>query len=397
MGLTELESVTSCVSSRRSNQLSYRPYQRNCYYDTEASMRQFLGLFYFAFFALPLPAVEGIEVGDINGAKFRIDMPEKWNGSLVIYCHGYSAAPGYFNDSKPNPVMSVFLNEGFAVAQSGYAAGGWAIQEAMNDTEALRRYFVKKHGAAKETYVTGHSMGGFLTMALMESFPNVYDGGLPLCGPLAAANWFMERRVFDMLAIFEYLFPGALPSPGKVPETYMMQPQLNAQIEKLLDGKPGPAAALLRWSGIHNNNELSATLVFFTYILKDLAQRGGGNSFDNTNTIYDGTGIDNEVNDGVKRYRADQAAVDQLARFYTPTGRLSHPMLAIHTTYDPLVPPWTPNMYAMIAAQAGKSAFFSQRYVKHDGHCAIMPAEISKGFADLRHWKATGKLEGAVK
>ncbi len=29
MGLTELESVTSCVSSRRSNQLSYKPVKSN--------------------------------------------------------------------------------------------------------------------------------------------------------------------------------------------------------------------------------------------------------------------------------------------------------------------------------------------------------------------------------
>jgi hypothetical protein len=30
VGLTELESVTSCVSSRRSNQLSYKPSMEDC-------------------------------------------------------------------------------------------------------------------------------------------------------------------------------------------------------------------------------------------------------------------------------------------------------------------------------------------------------------------------------
>ena len=33
------------------------------------------------------------EIGEINGAKFRIDLPEKWNGGLVVYCHGYSDKP----------------------------------------------------------------------------------------------------------------------------------------------------------------------------------------------------------------------------------------------------------------------------------------------------------------
>src|SRR5215472_19057435 len=113
------------------------------------------------------------ELGDLNGAKFRIDVPEKWNGGLVLYCHGYSPVPGSFDNPRPNPmfeaIFQVFLKEGYAVAQSGYSAGGWAIQEAMQDTEALRRYFSKKYGAPKETFITGHSMGGFLTMILLET------------------------------------------------------------------------------------------------------------------------------------------------------------------------------------------------------------------------------------
>lgn len=332
-----------------------------------------------------------METGELNGAKFRIDVPEKWNGSLVMYCHGYSPVPGSYDNPKPNPVLDVFLNEGYAFAQSGYAAGGWAIQEAVQDTEALRRYFIHKYGPPKETYVTGHSMGGFLTMVMMESFPNVYDGGLALCGPLAPAAWFMERRVFDTLVVFEYLFPGALPSPAKVPAGYAMTPARNADLQKLLDSRPEPAAAMRRFSGIRTNKELAATLVFFTYILKDLRQRSGGNPFDNSNTIYEGAGDDNALNDGVKRHQAEARAVEYLWRYYTPTGRVARNVLAIHNTYDPLVPPWTTNPYSMMVAQAGRAGHFVQQYVKRDGHCAITPAEIGSGFAQLRAWNATGK------
>jgi hypothetical protein len=38
----------------------------------------------------PCAAAVHTEIGEINGAKFRIDVPEKWNGGLVVYCHGYS-------------------------------------------------------------------------------------------------------------------------------------------------------------------------------------------------------------------------------------------------------------------------------------------------------------------
>src|SRR5690349_3696826 len=193
------------------------------------------------------------ETGEINGAKFRIDVPERWNGGLVMYCHGYSPVPGNFDNPKSNALFDVFLNQGYAVAQSGYAAGGWAIQEAVEDTEALRRYFGRKYGAPKETYVTGHSMGGFLTMVMVESFPSIYDGGLPLCGPLGAATWFMERQPFDLRIVFDYFFPGALPDPSNVPASFKMTKEINEQVTQLLDAKPDKAETLRRWSGIRTN------------------------------------------------------------------------------------------------------------------------------------------------
>ena len=330
------------------------------------------------------------ETGEINGAKFRIDLPEQWNGGLVMYCHGYSPLPGKFDNPKPNPALDAFLKEGYAVAQSGYAAGGWAIQEAVQDTEALRRYFSNKHGAPKETYVTGHSMGGFLTMMLLETFPNVYDGGLALCGPLASASWFLTRRAFDMRVVFDYYFPDALPSPVKIPAGYVMSAALSASIEKLLDSKPAQSAALRRWSGLRDNKQTADTLVFFTYILKEIEQRAGGNPFDNRNTIYDGTEDDNALNDGVTRYKSEPRPAEYLERYYTATGRLTRPMLAIHTTYDPLVPPWIPNMYSTLAERAGSDQLFVQQYVKRNGHCAILPAEIGRGFEELRKWVAAG-------
>jgi pimeloyl-ACP methyl ester carboxylesterase len=343
----------------------------------------------FLFLTVPAWCDPKTEIGDLNGAKFRIDVPDRWNGGLVMYCHGYSPAPGSFGPKEP-PITEVFLREGYAVAQSGYSAGGWAIEEAVADTQALRRYFSNKYGAPKETYVTGHSMGGFLTMTLLEMFPNDYDGGLALCGPLASASWFMERRPFDMRVVFDYYFPGALPNPVRIPADFAISPAKNAEIEKLLDAKPEQAAAMRRWAGLRNNKEAAATLVFFTYLLKELEARAGGNPFDNRNTIYEGTDDDNALNDQVVRYRSEPRAMAYLERYYTPTGHLTRPMLAIHTTYDPLVPPWTPNMYQKLAERADSEQFFVQQYVKHPGHCAILPAEVGRGFQQLRQWSAVG-------
>ena len=65
-------------------------------------------------------------------------------------------------------------------------------------------------------------------------------------------------------------------------------------------------------------------------------------------------------------------------------------MLAIHTTYDPLVPPAVPSNYALLARTARADDFFVVQYVKHDGHCNISPEEIDRGFAELRTWKSSG-------
>jgi len=68
------------------------------------------------------------EVGELGGAPYRIDLP----------------------------------------------AGGYAVREAVEDTEALRLLFVRRFGAPKETWLTGSSLGGSVTMMLMETRPTTF-------------------------------------------------------------------------------------------------------------------------------------------------------------------------------------------------------------------------------
>jgi pimeloyl-ACP methyl ester carboxylesterase len=330
------------------------------------------------------------ETGSINSAAFRIDVPENWNGGLVMYCHGYADKPVTYEKPAVPPQLAVFLDAGYAVAQSGYAAGGWAIQEAVVDTEELRRYFIKKYGPVKETYVTGNSMGGFLTMTLMETYPSVYDAGLPWCGPLAAPSWFLAHNAFDGRVLFDYYFPGVLPNPSSVPASWAASKELVEKVTEMLDAQPAKAGILRSQSGMKTNQDLAGGIVFATAVLQELQQRTGGNPFDNRYTIYTGTPEDPAVNAAVKRYAADPKAAAALRNFYTPTGRISKPMLAVHTVYDPIVPAFVPNMYQILAEQAGSSQWFVQQYVTHDGHCTITAPEIAKAFSELREWKSSG-------
>jgi pimeloyl-ACP methyl ester carboxylesterase len=344
------------------------------------------------FAAALLCAAPKTEIGAINGAAFRIDVPENWNGSLVVYCHGYAAAPVKFDARPISPILAVFTGQGYAVAQSGYAAGGWAVEEAAVDTENVRRYFVEKYGKPKQTFITGHSMGGFLTMMLMERYPAVYDAALPLCGPLAAPEWFMARGAFDAYVLFNYYFPGILPEPDKIPDNFVNNRELVAKIQRTLDSAPEKAAVLrhFRDANLKSNRDLAGTTAFIAYMLKELNHRAGGNPFDNRNVIYNGTLDDAKTNAEIKRYAADPKAQEYLRDWYTPSGKISNPMLAIHTSYDPLVPVWIPSAYETATEQAGDSNLFVQQYVNHDGHCAILPDEIRRGFSELIDWKEHG-------
>ena len=100
-------------------------------------------------------AVPTTEVGDLGGAPYRIDVPPGWNGGLMIYCHGYRGAPVHFNANGPDEMAQTFAPLGYAVAQSGYSAGGYAVREAVRDVEALRVHFAKRFEPPKETWISG--------------------------------------------------------------------------------------------------------------------------------------------------------------------------------------------------------------------------------------------------
>ncbi len=344
----------------------------------------------FFAFSLLVNAAAKTEIGELNGAAFRIDVPASWNGSLVVYCHGYSPFPERFKEGQPDPVENVFLDAGFAFAQSGYATGGWAIQQAEVDTLSLKRYFAGKYGVPKQVFVTGHSMGGFLTMMLMERYPADFTAGLPLCGPLQPALEALHH-VLDDQVVFTYFLPGVLPEPHAIPADYRPNPALTAEVVKQLNARPKALAAIERYSGLKGAEDIAGQATFWTYLLKELYQRAGGNPFDDRNTIFWNTGDDNALNTAIQRFPADSRAVAYLRAYYTPTGRLEHPMLAIHTTYDTLVKPTVPNSYADRTAEAGTADLFVQQFVPHNGHCAIQPPEIATGFSELRAWVDSGQ------
>jgi pimeloyl-ACP methyl ester carboxylesterase len=329
-------------------------------------------------------------IGTLHGASYRIDVPAHWNHRLVVYFHGYTDAPVVFHESEAlSPMFDPLLARGYAVLQSGYSQGGWAVEQAAADTDRLRLFFTARHGAPVQTLVMGMSMGGTLTAMTIEQHPGVYAGALSLCGAVGPSDQLVSRDL-ALRAAFDYYFPGLLGPLAPVAAGYRADAATVARIDIALQSNPRARQSLLRWYRAANADNLPDVVAFVGVEMRELQQRAHGNPVGNANLIYVGTGDDDALNDGVRRYRADPAAAAYLARWYTPTGRLLRPMLALHDTGDPQVPAYDPFAYALAAERAGHGGNFVQQYVHHEGHCAFTPQQIGVAFDELTRWVDAG-------
>ena len=331
------------------------------------------------------------EFGTLEGAAFRIDVPEKWNGGLVVFFHGYAVTPVELEEGERiSPMFDGMLARGFAVIQSAYSATGWAVEEGAADTERLRKAFIAKHGAPKETFAAGMSMGGTLTVMAIESHPDVYAGALSLCGALEPSDRLMQRD-FALLAAFDYYVPNVLGPLDPVAASFLPTDAFIAKVTAALRRNPKGARALQSWYGVGDRTTLPDVIAFNVYEVREMQQRAKGNPFGNADLVYTGSGDDFALNAGVRRYRADPAAFARMAKFYAPTGKLEKPLLALHDTGDPLVPADTVFEYALAAGRAGKGANFVQQFVNRKGHCVFTPDEIDQAFGELLDWTRNGK------
>jgi pimeloyl-ACP methyl ester carboxylesterase len=336
----------------------------------------------------PAFAGESVDLGgEVDGVPFHIRIPENWNNSLVMYTHGY-LSPGA--EWKPlHPLYAdVFLQRGFAIAESAYSRQGWAVEQALAETEALRRYFSELHGRPDTTFVFGFSMGGLITLATIERYPYAYDGALPMCGPLLPSLVFFKERVFDPLVTFEALFGESIPPENRpLVLSAALAPEA---VEAALSSDSTLAEAFSAHWGIRRA-DLPTILSMDLMLYRELVERAGGNPIDNRNTIYTGFESVPGLNEMVGRYAADEGAEEYLRTYYTPTARAADPVLALHTTYDPGVPPSLPGYYDWMSTLAGKGGNFVQKYVQADGHCRFAPDQVGSAFDELRAWAATGR------
>ncbi|MCM3870165.1 MAG: hypothetical protein ND895_05640, partial [Pyrinomonadaceae bacterium] len=119
----------------------------------------FVSLLLFAT-ALPVPVVQSHHgtppqvgpldlSGELFGAPYRIRVPAVWNGTLLVYAHGYrdkADHPGEVDnrnaDIAPSAALeTALLAGGYALAGSAYRENGWAVDEGIKDTRNVALLF----------------------------------------------------------------------------------------------------------------------------------------------------------------------------------------------------------------------------------------------------------------
>ena len=146
-----------------------------------------------------------------DGATYLIQVPAGWNGTLVLYSHGY-VTPG-----SPNPATDVgdpltgqwLLSNGYALAGSSYATTGWALQQAIPDQLSTLNTFDRRVGTPTRTIAWGHSLGGMITAALLQVAPDRFTAALPMCGVVGGGVGTWNVALDAAVAVQQLLGPSS--------------------------------------------------------------------------------------------------------------------------------------------------------------------------------------------
>jgi hypothetical protein len=125
-----------------------------------------------------------------DGASYRIEVPPHWNGTLVMFAHGYRGTGTEVWVDDPQ-LRQYFVDNGFAWAASSYAANGYDPGDGVVDTHDLQLAFPAITGLrSRQAIMSGLSMGGEVTTAEIEAYKGDFAGAMPYCGVLAGSNLF---------------------------------------------------------------------------------------------------------------------------------------------------------------------------------------------------------------
>jgi pimeloyl-ACP methyl ester carboxylesterase len=359
--------------------------------------------------------------GVLNGAAYRIEVPQNWNGKLVMYAHGYAGTGNTLVVNNPQ-IRRYLIANGYAWAASSYSKNYYDVRAGVEDTNALALAFARiavDNGRPltppSRIYITGVSMGGHITAAAIEDEAYTtannkvrYDGAVPMCGVLG------DTELFDYFAGAQ-VTAQSIAGVATYPFTQWadIQAQVTAALFTQFPTAPVTTTAL--------GNRYKSVLKNLTGGERPLFELGlaYGGSFSAAWGVFGGDGtvngilnksvldtnrftytIDNDaaatttLNATAQKLTADPEANrlrrDGLRWIPVASGNIHIPVVTLHTLGDLYVPFSMEQVYQKRVAAKGNSQWLVQRAIRGATHCDFTVAEQVEAFDAMVKWERDG-------
>jgi putative esterase len=359
--------------------------------------------------------------GFIDGAEYRVEIPERWNGTLVLYSHGYYPVvfeePPLMLTNRPGETEAWLLDHGYAVAGSNFkGVRGATYEQALRDQLALLDWFDANVGRPRHTIALGSSSGGALSVMLAERDPHRFAGVASLCPPMDLnGQW---NTFLDVSFAIKTLLGSSEIELVNVTNPQRSLELLQEAVTKATESKAGRAKLALaaalgnvpgwlaadapRSTGLAEQLSEQVTQLQLAYVLSfgpfarvDLEGRAGGNPSWNVGVDYRrqlarsaerdlvraayreakiDLGADLDKLAAAPRVAADPAAAGWLRRFGVPRGTTPTPVITVHNVAD-AAEPGHERWYAEQVRHNGNPNRLRQLYAGRAGHCSFTAAE----------------------
>ncbi len=339
--------------------------------------------------------------GRYDGGLYRIEVPENWNGDLVLYAHGFRGAGG---ENGPilrvgnAPIRGHLIEEGFAWAASSYRCNGYVPGQGLEDTMGLIDLFVG-HNEGRgpgRVYLTGTSMGGHVTLLGMHEYPTRFAGGLAMCpaGPGLFDFFAAVGGAAEVITGVRFTQDGLQGQTARMaeilgsPPAYTEKGRQLASVQIEISGGSRPFA--MEGLGSRFLANISGGALAGSTSPSNRAVDTGGFVY----SIEPGLGITAaELEAQVRRKSGDPTMrgptgpYEELRPF---DGAIERPLLTMHGTGDLFVPIFLQRELNEAVHAAGRDHLLVQRIYRIPGHCGFSDAEMRRAFDDLVAWVTAG-------
>ena len=369
--------------------------------------------------------------GTIEGARYRVVVPGQWNGTRVLFSHGYFPSEFFPGGELPfHPLANRtetetwLVDRGFALAASLFQGGGldYQLGEAVQDQLRLLDWFEENVGTPQRTIASGQSLGAVTAIQHAEQEPERIDGVLTIGGVMDPVGHF--DAILDMNVATRVLLTDGSDANGNPIEIVRARdPQasraaLLAAIEAATQTPQGRARLALiaafntvtGWYNAHAPRPTDreswilgqAAWLHDAYTLSlgptgrvDLEAKVGGNpsttvgvdyarqlaqsgDTDLVREAYHAAGLDLRADlaalNAEPRIVADPAARVTMAT-HRPQGSTPSPVLTLHTTGDGGAPPAQERSFADQVRRTGDQSELRSLYVERGAHLSLSAAE----------------------